>query len=107
MTAKRPLQVLVVDDSAVVRQTLSSLFALEGIAATVAADPYIAMEKMSKQRPDVIVLDLELPRMHGLTFLSRIMAEDPIPVVVCSALTGDGTDLAMRALDEGALAIVT
>ena len=65
------------------------------------------MEKMSKQRPDVIVLDLELPRMHGLTFLSRIMAEDPIPVVVCSALTGDGTDLAMRALDEGALAIVT
>lgn len=104
---RSPLHVLVVDDSAVVRQTLSALFALEGIDATVAADPYIAMEKMSRQRPDVIVLDLELPRMHGLTFLMRIMSEDPIPVVVCSALTGEGTDAAMRALDEGALAIVT
>jgi two-component system chemotaxis response regulator CheB len=103
----RPLHVLVVDDSAVVRQTLSSLFALEGIEATVAADPYIAMEKMSRERPDVIVLDLELPRMHGLTFLAQIMAEDPIPVVVCSAMTGDGTDAAMRALEEGALAVVT
>ncbi len=105
--AARPLQVLVVDDSAVVRQTLSALFALEGIAVTVAADPYIAMEKMGRQRPDVIVLDLELPRMHGLTFLGRIMAEDPIPVVVCSALTGDGTDAAMRALEAGAVAVVT
>ena len=105
--AERPLHVLVVDDSAVVRQTLSSLFALEGIEATVAADPYIAMEKMSRQRPDVIVLDLELPRMHGLDFLARLMEEDPIPVVVCSALTGDGTDAAMRALEQGALAVVT
>ncbi len=105
--AERPLQVLVVDDSAVVRQTLSALFALEGIEAAVAADPYIAMEKMARQRPDVIVLDLELPRMHGLDFLARIMAEDPIPVVVCSALTGDGTDAAMRALEEGAVAVVT
>ncbi|HWZ87183.1 MAG TPA: chemotaxis response regulator protein-glutamate methylesterase [Thermoanaerobaculia bacterium] len=104
---ERPLHVLVVDDSAVVRQTLSSLFALEGIEATVAADPYIAMEKMSRQRPDVIVLDLELPRMHGLDFLARIMETDPVPVVVCSALTGDGTDAAMRALEQGALAVVT
>jgi two-component system, chemotaxis family, protein-glutamate methylesterase/glutaminase len=104
---ERPLHVLVVDDSAVVRQTLSSLFALEGIEAAVAADPYIAMEKMSRQRPDVIVLDLELPRMHGLDFLARIMEEDPVPVVVCSALTGDGTDAAMRALEQGALAVVT
>jgi two-component system chemotaxis response regulator CheB len=105
--AARPLHVLVVDDSAVVRQTLSALFALEGIEATVAADPYIAMEKMSRQRPDVIVLDLELPRMHGLDFLARIMEEDPIPVVICSALTGGGTDTAMRALEQGALAVVT
>jgi two-component system chemotaxis response regulator CheB len=105
--AERPLHVLVVDDSAVVRQTLSALFALEGLEATVAADPYIAMEKMARQRPDVIVLDLELPRMHGLTFLSRIMSEDPVPVVVCSALTGEGTDTAMRALEQGAVAVVT
>ncbi len=102
----RPLQVLVVDDSAVVRQTLTSLLALEGIEAAAAADPYIAMEKISRQRPDVIVLDLELPRMHGLEFLARLMAEDPIPVVVCSALTGEGTNAAMRALEQGALAVV-
>ena len=104
---ERPIQVLVVDDSAVVRQTLTALFAVEGIEAAAAADPYIAMEKMAKQRPDVIVLDLELPRMHGLDFLTKIMAEDPIPVVICSALTGEGTDTAMRALEQGALAIVT
>ena len=103
----RALQVLVVDDSAVVRQTLTALFAVEGIEATAAADPYIAMEKMAKQRPDAIVLDLELPRMHGLDFLAKIMQEDPIPVVICSALTGEGTDAAMRALEQGALAIVT
>ncbi len=102
----RPLQVLIVDDSAVVRQTLTSLLALEGIEAAAAADPYIAMEKMARQRPDVIVLDLELPRMHGLEFLGRLMAEDPIPVVVCSALTGEGTNAAMRALEQGALAVV-
>jgi len=104
---QRPVQVLVVDDSAVVRQTLTALFAVEGFEAVAAADPFIAMEKMARQRPDVIVLDLELPRMHGLDFLTKIMQEDPIPVVVCSALTGDGTDTAMRALEQGALAIVT
>jgi two-component system, chemotaxis family, protein-glutamate methylesterase/glutaminase len=103
----KPIHVLVVDDSAVVRQTLTQLLALEGIEATAAADPLIAMEKIARQRPDVIVLDLELPRMHGLDFLARLMDENPIPVVVCSALTGDGTDLALRALEQGALAVVT
>jgi two-component system chemotaxis response regulator CheB len=104
---ERPIHVLVVDDSAVVRQTLTQLFALEGIEATAAADPLIAAEKIARHRPDVIVLDLELPRMHGLDFLAKLMEEDPIPVVVCSALTGEGTDLAMRALERGALAVVT
>ncbi len=103
----KPIHVLVVDDSAVVRQTLTQLLALEGIEATAAADPIIAMEKIARQRPDVIVLDLELPRMHGLDFLARLMDENPIPVVVCSALTGAGTDLALRALEQGALAVVT
>ena len=103
----RPLHVLVVDDSAVVRQTLTQLFALGDIEAAAAADPYIAMEKIARRRPDVIVLDLELPRMHGLEFLSKLMEEDPIPVVICSALTGAGTDLAVRALEQGALAVVT
>lgn len=104
---EKPIHVLVVDDSAVVRQTLTQLFALEGIEASAAADPLIAMEKIARQRPDVIVLDLELPRMHGLDFLARLMDENPIPVVVCSALTGAGTDLALRALEQGALAVVT
>ena len=104
---ERPLHVLVVDDSAVVRQTLTGLFALEGMEASAAADPLIAMEKMTRQRPDVIVLDLELPRMHGLDFLAKIMEEDPLPVVICSALTGEGTDTAVRALEQGALAVVT
>jgi two-component system chemotaxis response regulator CheB len=102
-----PLHVLVVDDSAVVRQTLSALFAQEGMSVTVASDPLIALTKMEQSRPDVVVLDLELPRMHGLTFLRQIMTSAPLPVVICSALTGDGTDAAVRALEDGAVAIVT
>jgi two-component system chemotaxis response regulator CheB len=105
---RRPLHVLVVDDSAVVRQIMALILARErGISAAAAADPYIAMEKMRRQRPDVIVLDLEMPRMDGLTFLRKIMAEDPIPVVVCSGLTGDGTEAALRAMEEGAVEIIT
>jgi two-component system chemotaxis response regulator CheB len=64
------------------------------------------MDKMKKVRPDVIVLDLEMPRMNGMTFLQKIMAQDPIPVVVCSGLAGPGTDGAVRALEHGAVAII-
>jgi two-component system chemotaxis response regulator CheB len=102
-----PLRVLAVDDSAVVRQTVSAVFANEAsLSVTVAADPLIAIDKMKRDRPDVILLDLEMPRMDGLTFLRRVMAEDPIPVVVCSALTGPGTEAALRAIEEGAVDIV-
>jgi two-component system, chemotaxis family, protein-glutamate methylesterase/glutaminase len=98
----------VVDDSAVVRQTVSTVLANEpGLLVTVAADPIIALDKMSRRRPDVILLDLEMPRMDGLTFLRRLMSEDPIPVIVCSALTGPGTEAALRAMDEGAVDVVT
>jgi two-component system chemotaxis response regulator CheB len=76
------------------------------IHVTTAPDPLIAMDKMRRTRPDVILLDLEMPRMDGLTFLRKLMAEDPIPVVVCSALTGKGTQTAMRALEEGAVEVV-
>ncbi|HET7841122.1 MAG TPA: response regulator, partial [Terriglobia bacterium] len=87
----REIAVLVVDDSAVVRQVMTSVLSQEpGIHVTVAADPLIAMDKMKRQRPDVILLDLEMPRMDGLTFLRKIMAEDPIPVIVCSALAPPG-----------------
>src|SRR5678815_1773971 len=76
------------------------------IRVTTAHDPLVAMAKMRRHRPNVIVLDLEMPRMDGLTFLKQIMASDPIPVVVCSGFAAPGTDLAMRALAAGAVDIV-
>ncbi|MFI5234398.1 MAG: chemotaxis response regulator protein-glutamate methylesterase [Gemmatimonadales bacterium] len=103
----RALSVLVVDDSAVVRQALAAILSGEpDLLVTVAADPYFAMEKMGKARPDVIVLDLEMPRMDGMTFLRKIMAEDPIPVVVCSGIAAQGTAAAIRALEAGAVEVV-
>jgi two-component system, chemotaxis family, protein-glutamate methylesterase/glutaminase len=105
--ARREISVLVVDDSAVVRQVMASVLSQEpGMNVAVAADPLIAMDKMKRQRPDVILLDLEMPRMDGLTFLRKIMAEDPIPVIVCSALAPPGSDYALSALDDGALDVI-
>ncbi|HSB64835.1 MAG TPA: chemotaxis response regulator protein-glutamate methylesterase [Thermoanaerobaculia bacterium] len=105
--SSHPSRILVVDDSAVVRQAMTAVLRKGGFMVEVAADPLIALEKMKKARPDVIVLDLEMPRMDGLTFLRKLMNEDPIPVVVCSGLTGAGTEAAMRALEEGAVEIIT
>lgn len=103
-----PLHVLVVDDSAVVRQVLQAVLPEKrGFRVTVAADPLIAAEKMKKFRPDVIVLDLEMPRMDGLTFLQNLMSSNPVPVVVCSGLTGPRTEAAIRALEMGAVDIIT
>lgn len=102
------LNILVVDDSAVVRQVMTALLVQEpGFRVVTAADPLIALEKMRRQRPDVIVLDLEMPRMDGITFLDKIMAEDPIPVVVCSSLTAGRTEAAMHAMESGAVEIIT
>jgi two-component system, chemotaxis family, protein-glutamate methylesterase/glutaminase len=103
-----PLNVLVVDDSATVRQVLAAVLSEKrGFRVTVAADPIIAMEKMKKFPPDVILLDLEMPRMDGMTFLEKIMSENPVPVVVCSGLTGPRTEEAIRALEFGAVDIIT
>jgi two-component system chemotaxis response regulator CheB len=103
-----PIKVLVVDDSAVVRQVATAVLSQEpGLNVTVASDPIIAMDKMTRIRPDVILLDLEMPRMDGLTFLRKIMAEDPIPVVICSALASPGAEVALRAIDEGAVDVIT
>ncbi len=99
-------RVLVVDDSAVVRQALGQLLGRAGLAVAAASDPIIALDKIAKERPDVIVLDIEMPRMDGLTFLRRLMATDPIPVVVCSGLAEEGSEVALQALEEGALDIV-
>jgi two-component system chemotaxis response regulator CheB len=103
--AAPPVRVLVVDDSAVVRQTMVAVLAQAGgFEVTVAADAVIAAEKMERSRPHVIVLDLELPRVHGLDFLRKLMrAERPIPVVICSGRSGTE---AMTALEEGAVAVV-
>ena len=101
------MHVLVVDDSAVVRHTVAALLAQEGdITCDVAADPLIAMSKMALRRPDVVLLDIEMPRMDGLTFLRKIMAEDPIPVVICSAHSGPGLRDSVRALEYGAIDVV-
>jgi two-component system chemotaxis response regulator CheB len=103
------IRVLIVDDSAVVRQVLSELLRqdpeIEVIG--VAADPIFAMEKMQRQWPDVIVLDVEMPRMDGITFLKKLMVERPTPVVICSTLTGCGAETTMQALAAGAVDIVT
>jgi len=104
----RPLNVLDVDDSATVRQVLLSVLSEKrGFRVTVAADPLIAIEKMKRFPPDVILLDLEMPRMDGMTFLQKLMSENPVPVVVCSGLTGPRTEAAIRALEMGAVDIIT
>src|SRR5579863_1197153 len=97
------LHVLVVDDSAMVRQVMQGILSIDRrIRVTVAADPLIAFTKMQKDRPDVVITDLEMPHMDGLSFVRKIMAESPMPVVICSGLAAKGTELALRALEEGA-----
>src|SRR5450830_1406179 len=103
----KKISVLLVDDSAVVRQVLMAILGqAPDIEVTVAADPIFAMDKMAKAWPDVIVLDVEMPRMDGITFLKKIMSERPTPVVICSSLTVKGAETTMQALAAGAVAIV-
>ncbi|CAN7230871.1 protein-glutamate methylesterase/protein-glutamine glutaminase [Duganella sp. LjRoot269] len=103
------IKVMIVDDSAVVRQVLSGLLnAAAGITVTHAvANPLLAIERMKVQWPDVIVLDVEMPKMDGITFLRKIMAEHPTPVVICSTLTEKGAQTSVEALSAGAVAIIT
>ena len=103
------IKVLVVDDSAVVRQALTEILGrdrgIEVIGA--AADPLYAFDKMAKQWPDVIVTDVEMPRMDGLSFVRKVMSERPTPMVVCSSLTERGAEVTMDVLAAGAVSIVT
>jgi two-component system chemotaxis response regulator CheB len=103
------IKVMVVDDSAVVRQVVAGLLgAAPGMQVVAAvADPLLAMERLKLQWPDVIVLDVEMPRMDGITFLRKIMTERPTPVVICSTLTEKGAKTTLEALAAGAVAIVT
>lgn len=102
----RVLHVLVVDDSAVVRQTLLAMLQTSGhLSVDVAPNADIALEKIQRRKPDVMVLDLEMPGMHGLTLLRKLMRENPLPVIVCSR-RAEHDDLARRALAEGAVKVI-
>ncbi|MGV8937946.1 MAG: protein-glutamate methylesterase/protein-glutamine glutaminase [Allorhizobium sp.] len=104
----KKIRVLIVDDSASVRQTLTAILQqdpeIEVIGA--AADPFAAARKIAEQIPDVITLDVEMPRMDGITFLRKLMAQHPIPVVMCSSLTEAGSETLLQALEAGAVDII-
>jgi two-component system chemotaxis response regulator CheB len=105
----RRIKVLVVDDSAVVRQMMLEVLGKAPDIQVIgtASDPLFAMQKMNAEWPDVITLDIEMPRMDGITFLKKLMAEHPTPVVICSSLTDKGAETTMQALAAGAVSIIT
>ena len=105
---KEKIHVLVVDDSAVVRQVMHAVLGTDrNITVSTACDPIIALGKINREAPDVVVTDLEMPRMDGLSFIRKIMTEAPRPVVVCSGLAEKGTELALSALALGAVEVIT
>lgn len=106
---KKKIRVLIVDDSAVVRQNLTEIINSDSELEVMgtASDPFVAAKKIKQEIPDVITLDIEMPRMDGLTFLQKIMSQHPMPVVVISSLTGEGTETGFKALEYGAVEIIT
>ena len=103
------IKVLIVDDSALVRQTLADILSSDPDIQVIgmAQDPIVAVQRISEELPDVITLDVEMPRMDGITFLQKLMSQHPIPVVMCSSLTETGSETALRALEYGAVDIIT
>ena len=102
------IRVLIVDDSALVRQTLQEILNSDPrieVMAT-ASDPFVAAERLQHEVPDVITLDVEMPRMDGITFLQRLMTQHPIPVVICSSLTEKDSETTLKALEYGAVEII-
>lgn len=104
-----PIKVLIIDDSAMTRQILAALLSNDPDIKVVgaAADPIIAQEKIARLKPDVITLDVEMPRMDGLSFLEKLMSSTPLPVVMVSSLTEKGCETALRAMELGAVDFVT
>jgi two-component system chemotaxis response regulator CheB len=103
------IRALIVDDSALVRQLLTEILnsdpAIEVVGA--AGDPYIAREKIKRLNPDVLTLDVEMPRMDGITFLRNLMRLRPMPVLMVSSLTEQGADVTLQALEIGAIDFVS
>jgi two-component system chemotaxis response regulator CheB len=108
MTDRSRIKVLLVDDSASVRQTLAAILedAPDIVVTGTASDPFIAAKRMQEDLPDVIILDVEMPRMDGITFLRRIMAQRPIPVIICSTLTEAGSQMLLDAMEAGAVDVI-
>nr|WP_319394953.1 chemotaxis response regulator protein-glutamate methylesterase [uncultured Desulfobacter sp.] len=108
MNTGKKIRVLIVDDSALVRNALSEVLTCDPDIEimAMAQDPIIAAAKMRNEVPDVIILDVEMPRMDGITFLKRIMAQHPIPVIICSSLVSQGGQIALSALDNGAVEVI-
>jgi two-component system chemotaxis response regulator CheB len=105
----RKIRVLIVDDSSLVRQTLRDILSADPDIEimAMASDPIVAAERIREEIPDVITLDVEMPRMDGITFLRRLMTQHPIPVVICSSLAEKGSDTTLKALEYGAVEIIT
>lgn len=108
MPANRKIRVLVIDDSASVRQTMTHILEedpeIEVIGA--APDPFSAARRIQEEVPDVITLDVEMPRMDGITFLRKLMSQCPVPVVMCSSLTEDGSETLLQAMEAGAVDVI-
>jgi two-component system chemotaxis response regulator CheB len=104
----RKIRVLIVDDSASVRQTMTSILAEDPEIDVIgtAADPFSAARRIQDEVPDVITLDVEMPRMDGITFLRKLMSQCPIPVVMCSSLTEEGSDTLLQAMEAGAVDVI-
>jgi len=104
----KPVRVLIIDDSASVRQTLTAVLESDPDikVIAVASDPFVAARRIQEEVPDVITLDVEMPRMDGITFLRKLMAQRPVPVVMCSSLTVEGSETLMQALEAGAVDII-
>jgi two-component system chemotaxis response regulator CheB len=101
------IHVLVIDDSASVRQALVAILSADpGFEVEVASDPFVAASRIARRLPDVITLDVEMPRMDGITFLRKLMGQCPVPVVMCSSLVEGGSETLFQALEAGAVDVI-